>query len=680
MKKNKKYIIIIPILIAIIAFAIIYLSFSRNDRKTSLTISEKRWVEKNRDTIFDIEIVNDYPLYGNDGNGVLFKFLSDFQDEVGIELGKVPYLKTAKTKGKSYRVRILNNNAKTTDKDLHIFDDYYVLVSKSSMRINHIKDLKNLTIGIFQSDNEDVTYYLKSASNISYNQYKTADEMFKALDNNQVNLVVVPNIMYLNYTITDKYQINYVMTEYYKKVVLTLSDKDEELNTIVKKYYEKWRANKYVNEYNEEYLNYYVQMKNIDSVTKSKLLAKNYVYGYVENEPYEVKVNNMLAGIAGEYINRTERLGKINFTYKKFSTKKSLKEAIDRGKVDIYFDYYNYNNNKYIPTKSTFIEDYVILGKEEDKHIVTSLESIKDQDVAMLQEDSLYNYFVNNSRTKIDTYSNINDLVKKSKSRLLVVDNEVYNYYQNTKFKHYKLLYKDTMMNDYKFMVKNTNKDFYNLFNYIISTNSYYNYRNTGIDNLHQTILENASLKNAYLIVLGIIFIPLILIGIIYLFVHRKRKRKKIKIDDRHKYTDMLTSLKNRNYLNAKMKEWEACEVFPQSIVMVDLNNVKYVNDNYGHEEGDELIIKAAGILVNTQLENSEIIRTDGNEFLIYLVGYSERQISTYTKKLSREMKNLPHSFGAAVGYSMITDEIKTLDDSINEATLEMITNKEEYK
>ena len=160
----------------------------------------------------------------------------------------------------------------------------------------------------------------------------------------------------------------------------------------------------------------------------------------------------------------------------------------------------------------------------------------------------------------------------------------------------------------------------------------------------------------------------------------RKKKKKQVKITDRHKYTDMLTSLKNRNYLNTKMQEWEDCEIFPQTIVMVDLNNVKYVNDNYGHEEGDQLIIKAAGILVNTQLENSEIIRTDGNEFLIYLVGYSERQINTYTKKLSKEMKNLPHEFGAAVGYSMITDEIKSLDDAINEATLEMITNKEEYK
>ena len=142
----------------------------------------------------------------------------------------------------------------------------------------------------------------------------------------------------------------------------------------------------------------------------------------------------------------------------------------------------------------------------------------------------------------------------------------------------------------------------------------------------------------------------------------------------------MLTSLKNRNYLNAKIGEWEDSKVFPQAIVIVDLNNVKYVNDNYGHEEGDQLIVKAAGVLVNTQLENSEIIRTDGNEFLIYLVGYSDKQISTYVKKLSKEFKGLPHEFGAGVGYSMIEDEIKTIDDAINEATLEMITNKEDFK
>ena len=49
-------------------------------------------------------------------------------------------------------------------------------------------------------------------------------------------------------------------------------------------------------------------------------------------------------------------------------------------------------------------------------------------------------------------------------------------------------------------------------------------------------------------------------------------------------------------------------------------------------------------------------------------------------RKLNKEFKNIPYNFGATLGYSMITDDVKTIDDAINEATLEMITNKEEYK
>lgn len=91
-------------------------------------------------------------------------------------------------------------------------------------------------------------------------------------------------------------------------------------------------------------------------------------------------------------------------------------------------------------------------------------------------------------------------------------------------------------------------------------------------------------------------------------------------------------------------------------------------------------MLKLLVYLLVLNLKKSEIIRTDGNEFLIYLVGYSEQQVSTYVRKLSKEMKNLPYRFGAAVGYSMIVDDIKTIDDAINEATLDMKTDKEEYK
>ena len=678
---KKKLIIIIPIIIAIVAFIFVYRYYNAEDATTTLTVREKQWVQDNADKTYDFEVVNDYPLYGLNGEGVIFNFLDDFEDNIGIEFNRIPYLKESDTSTDSFRIRILDNDEEISDNDLSLFNDNYVAVGKTYQRINNIKDFKNVTFGIFEDDSSEISYYLKSGTNLSYKTYDNIEAIYKALDDGDVDMVIVPNIMYLNYTIdNEKYSINYFFTEMQKKIVLTLSKNNNELNEIVTKYYNKWRQTNYVDEYNDAYLDYYLNANELDAETKAELISKNYTYGYVENPPYEQMVNGEVAGIAGEYVARMSRLSGINFKYQEYETVEDLKKAVDKGEVDLYFDYYNYNNDQYKSTLSTFIEQYVVLGKEEDNHIVTSFESMKDERLAMLENDSLYNYFSNNARAKIKTYNDIDDLVKESGSRLIVVDREIYTYYQNDEFKDLKLLYTDTMMNDYKFMVKNNNEAFYDLFNYIINTNSYYNYRNSGITNLHASILEGSTLQQVYTIVLAIIFIPLIILLIAYLIIKKKKQIKKVKASDRHKYTDMLTSLKNRNYLNAKMPEWEESKVFPQAIVMVDLNNVKYINDNYGHEEGDDLIIKAAGILVNTQLENSEIIRTDGNEFLIYLVGYSERQVSTYVKKLGKEMKNLPHEFGAAIGYSMITDEIKTLDDAINEATLEMITAKEEMK
>lgn len=678
---KKKLLFIIPIIIAAITFVFVYRYYNKEDSSTTLTVNEKKWVVDNKTKTYDFEVVNDYPLYGENGSGVIFSFIDDFEENIGIEFNKISYLKGATPEGNGYKIRILDNDTKLTDNDLLLFNDNYIIVGKTYKRINHISDMKNITFGVFTDDSQEVSYYLKSGSSLSYKNYDTISKLYDALDKDEVDMIVVPNIMYLNYIIkNDSYSINYYLTEMKKQVVLTLSDNNKELNDIVIKYYNKWRQTKYIKEYNEEYLNYYVEENNISDEEKTALVSKNYVYGYVENAPYEVRVNGKVAGIAGEYIDRISRLAGINFKFRKYTSREELKKAVDKGEVDVYFDYYNYGGEDYLETLSTFVEDYAVLAKKNNRAIINSFESLKNQDIAMIKGYSLYNYFSNNSKANIKGYKSIDSLLDKSEDRLLVVDYEVYSYYQTTKFKDYQLIYKDTMMNDYKFMVKNNDKAFYNLFNYIINTNSYYNYRNNGLDNINATILKDSTLEQAYIIVLLTIFIPLTIFGIIYLIIKRKKKIKKIKITDRHKYTDMLTSLKNRNYLNAKMPEWGECKIYPQSIVIVDLNNVKYVNDNYGHEEGDQLIIKAAGILVNTQLENSEIIRTDGNEFLIYLIGYSDRQIETYTKKLSKEMETLPHEFGAAVGYSMITDEIKTLDDAINEATLEMITNKEEYR
>ena len=199
--KKKKYIIIIPILIAIIAFVFVYRYYNKEDKTTTLTVTEKRWVTENKDKTFDIEVVNDYPLYGNNGEGVIFNFIYDFQENIGLEFNKIPYLKNSKTSTDGLRIRILGDEDKLTNKDLSLFKDNYIAVGKTYQRINHIKDMKNMTIGVFKEDSENISYYLKSGTNLSYKTFEKIEELYTALDNDTVNMIIVPNIMYLDYLI-----------------------------------------------------------------------------------------------------------------------------------------------------------------------------------------------------------------------------------------------------------------------------------------------------------------------------------------------------------------------------------------------------------------------------------------------------------------------------------------------
>ena len=295
--KKKLIIIIIPILIAIIAFVFVYRYYNKEDKTTTLTVAEKRWVEENKEKSYDFEVVNDYPLYGTNGEGVIFDFISDFEEKIGMEFNKIPYLKTSIPTTNSFRISILGNDEKLTKKDLFLFNDNYVAVGKTYQRINHIHDMRNMVFGTLKEDTEDISFYLKSGMNLTYKSYDNITDLYTALNNDEVNMIIVPNIMYLDYTIEkNKYSVNYYFTEMKKQIVLTLSDDNKELNNIVTKYYNKWRQTNYVKEYNEAYLNYYLDKNQLDAKTKATLISKNYVYGYVENAPYEVKVQGKVAG------------------------------------------------------------------------------------------------------------------------------------------------------------------------------------------------------------------------------------------------------------------------------------------------------------------------------------------------------------------------------------------------
>ena len=108
-----------------------------------------------------------------------------------------------------------------------------------------------------------------------------------------------------------------------------------------------------------------------------------------------------------------------------------------------------------------------------------------------------------------------------------------------------------------------------------------------------------------------------------------------------------------------------------------DLNNLKEINNEFGYQEGDIVIKAAANILINNQLKNTDIMRTDGNEFMIYMVGYNKDQVVLYERKLYKLLEDLPHEKGATLGYSMILNDAKLIEDAINDAVVDVKKNKE---
>ena len=169
-----------------------------------------------------------------------------------------------------------------------------------------------------------------------------------------------------------------------------------------------------------------------------------------------------------------------------------------------------------------------------------------------------------------------------------------------------------------------------------------------------------------------IIVAIVLLCFIAYAFLKNSFYRKKVKKEDRLYYLDAMTNLKNRNYLNDNIVFWNSSKIYPPAIIIIDINKLKTLNDKYGHEAGDNQIRSVASVLIRTQKDNTEILRTDGDEFMIYLVGYDEKKVGSYIHKLNREIQNSlsNRDYGVSIGYSMINNEQTTIDDAINDSLM----------
>lgn len=671
-KRNNKVIVLALAGIIFIALLVVFiLNYSKDD--FSFSILEKKWINDNTSNVIDVSIYNDVPIYGKNGNGVSFDLLDEFTSKYGVNFNKVSYLNQDTSNLKSSAFHILDSNASISDKDILLYQDNYVLLSNKDNSIDSISDIDNMNIFILSSDLGVISNYLSLSKNITFSPKNDIDDIISSFDDDNVYYAIIPYNMYISDILSNNLEILFKFNDIYNKYVLTIEDKT--FLNIMKKFYNLYGKDSEAISYKKHFLVEYFNDKKISDVDRLSYNSMQYTVGYVDYMPYTGSDKDLIVGNLANYFSGFEDIYNVDFKFYKYDSIGEVKTALSHGDIDLAFGNFNTNglNIDTIYTPSLFKEEYVVLSK--DKLTIDSIKSLRGMEVISIGGTYINDLLTSNG-IKYTVYNNSLELMKHIGNDIVVIDKDMYNYYRNAKFSDFYENYTGILNDEYRFVIRDVdkNKVFADMFSYYVSTVDY--------NSIRYEYNTSDKLNDFNVLLIFLISVVSVLFIIFLTFVIKKKKNNEqiLKNNDKLKYIDSMTSLKNRLYLNVKIKEWDDNVIYPQAFVVIDLNNLKDINDNHGHEEGDIIIKKAASILINNQGANTDIIRTDGNEFLIYMVGYSEKDVTGYTRKIYKELKELPYGYGASVGYSMIMDDVKTVDDAINEAILDMKNNKKNSK
>ncbi|PCN58844.1 diguanylate cyclase [Clostridioides difficile] len=146
-------------------------------------------------------------------------------------------------------------------------------------------------------------------------------------------------------------------------------------------------------------------------------------------------------------------------------------------------------------------------------------------------------------------------------------------------------------------------------------------------------------------------------------------------------YTDLLTGFYNRPFVNQKLSEWMSNH-YKFTLCFTDLNRLKLVNDNFGHQFGDKYISTTAKIIKKLiNVENSLLFRYGGDEFLFLLQDTScieaEKIMIDINYELSKLSNTDEYPYALSISYGLVEwDGISDIETLIAEADSLMYENK----
>lgn len=150
-------------------------------------------------------------------------------------------------------------------------------------------------------------------------------------------------------------------------------------------------------------------------------------------------------------------------------------------------------------------------------------------------------------------------------------------------------------------------------------------------------------------------------------------------------YRDPLTGLYNRSFLNYLQKNILQKENTHITGIMLDMDDFKMINDNYGHAVGDIALQQMAKILKEAIGDMGNVIRYAGDEFIVLINSHKQIIIDACLEEIHNcidkfnESNITEYKLSASMGYSLYNPKVQSVDDFMNNIDQKMYENKKEY-
>ncbi len=144
-------------------------------------------------------------------------------------------------------------------------------------------------------------------------------------------------------------------------------------------------------------------------------------------------------------------------------------------------------------------------------------------------------------------------------------------------------------------------------------------------------------------------------------------------------YSDKLTGLRNRAYMENKFEELDKIKDLKYFIVMGDVNGLKQTNDALGHKKGDILINMIGQIFNDVCAKDDIVARWGGDEFVILIKNKNEKYVSSVINKIREMCKNIDDfifDVSISLGYAEKSEKNLDVESVMSLAEKRMYRNK----